>query len=118
MPNQEPDPRGAPLRKFKEANYVPLAESLAEIRANIDRLDRAIVPLIAERSRYVKDAARFKKDSYQVGAPARVEEVIAKIRALAQTHAAPESIVEAAYRAMIAASIAHEQTLFNEMETL
>jgi isochorismate pyruvate lyase len=115
---QEPDPGKPPLRRFKDTDYVPLAVNLAEVRQHIDRLDRAIMPLLAERTRYVKDAARFKADSFQVGAPARVEEVISQIRALAAQHGMPEPVAEAAYRALIAASIAYEQAHFNDMENL
>ena len=35
-------------------------KTLGEVRSNIDRLDRDIVRLIAERGRYVHEAARFK----------------------------------------------------------
>lgn len=35
--------------------------TLEEVRNNIDRLDQQIVTLLAERGRYVSQAARFKK---------------------------------------------------------
>ncbi|MDP9031075.1 MAG: chorismate mutase, partial [Pseudomonadota bacterium] len=37
--------------------------SLEQVRENIDRLDRQIVALLAERGGFVSQAARFKKDS-------------------------------------------------------
>ncbi len=83
-------------------------ESLADVRANIDRLDRKIVPLLAERSRYVMEAARFKKDAAEVPAPARVEEVVRNVRRLAEQSGALPDVVEKTYRAMIAAFIAAE----------
>ena len=55
--NKEPDPHGGPLRRFNDPAYVPLCRNLAE--ENIDALDQKIVALLAERGRYVKDAARF-----------------------------------------------------------
>jgi isochorismate pyruvate lyase len=82
--------------------------SLAEVRASIDRLDRQIVPLLAERGRYVLAAARFKKDAAEVPAPARVEEVIRNVRRLAEESGALPDVVEKAYRAMIAAFIEAE----------
>ena len=82
--------------------------SLADVRANIDALDRRIIPLLAERGRYVLEAARFKKDVAEVPAPARVEEVIAKVRRLAEENGAIPDVVEKTYRAMIAAFIAAE----------
>ncbi|MBB1596635.1 chorismate mutase [Achromobacter sp. UMC46] len=119
-PMQEPDTRGAPLREYTDPAYRPLCADLAEVRANIDRLDDEIVRLIAERAMYVKDAARFKRDAFQVSAPARQAQVFDKARALAQRHNRGfenlEQVVDAAYRAMVAAFIANEQTYFNTMK--
>lgn len=66
--------------------------SLEEVRAEIDRLDRQIVPLLAER---------FKKTGGDAQAPARVAQVIAKV-------GANPGITEQVYRAMIAAFIEAE----------
>ena len=98
----EPRTDSGPLRRFRDPAYVPLCATLGDVRANIDRLDREIVKLLAERGTYVKDAARFKKDSYQVSAPQRQEEVFAKVRALAQEFGAYPEVVDAAYRALVA----------------
>lgn len=112
----EPSPHTGPVRRFTDQAYRPLCNSLGEIRAEIDRLDDAIVALMAERAMYVKDAARFKRDAYQVSAPARQAEVYAKVRALADRHNRGfenlPDVVEAAYRAMVAAFIANEQSYF------
>lgn len=83
-------------------------KSLDEVRANIDRLDRAIIALLAERGDYVLQAARFKPDAADVPAPARVEEVIQNVVRLAREHGAIPDVVEKTYRAMIAAFIAAE----------
>jgi isochorismate pyruvate lyase len=82
--------------------------TLEEVRNNIDRLDQQIVTLLAERGRYVSQAARFKKDTDGVKAPQRVEQVIAKVRDLAQTMGANPEVTEQVYRAMIAAFIQQE----------
>lgn len=119
MKNQEPDPLGRPLRAFRDPSYQPLCNTLSEVRTNIDRLDDEIVRLLAERAMYVKDAARFKRDAYQVAAPARQAEVFDKVAALAQRHNQGfenlEAVVDATYRAMVAAFIANEQLYFNDM---
>ena len=109
MQEKEPETHGAPLRRFTDPAYQPLCSSLAEVRGNIDALDRKIVALLAERGRYVKDAARFKRNAFQVSAPQRQQEVIDKIRALAEKEGAYPEVVEAAYRALIAGFIAREQ---------
>lgn len=119
-PMQEPDPNGAPLREYTDPAYRPLCATLSDVRANIDRLDDDIVRLIAERAMYVKDAARFKRDAFQVSAPARQAQVFDKARALATRHNAGfanlEQVVDATYRAMVAAFIANEQTYFDTMK--
>ncbi len=118
----EPSIDTAPLRRFRDPAYRPLAPTLAEVRANIDRLDDAIVALIAERAMYVKDAARFKRDAHQVAAPARQAEVFAKVRALAEKHNRGfdhlPDVAEAAYRAMVAAFIANEQLYFHQTDVI
>ncbi|WP_203009260.1 chorismate mutase [Pseudomonas paraversuta] len=83
-------------------------DSLEQVRGQIDRLDRQIVSLIAERGAYVSQAAGFKKDSAAVKAPQRVEQVIAKARALAEKLGANPDVTESVYRAMIAAFIQQE----------
>ena len=120
--HQEPDPQGAPVRRFSDPGYRPLAADLAGVRREIDRLDDAIVRLLAERAMYVKDAARFKRDAFQVSAPARQAQVFAHVRELAARHnpqfnggfeGLPD-VVEAAYRALVAGYIACEQNYFGQ----
>jgi isochorismate pyruvate lyase len=90
--------------------------SLDEVRANIDRIDREIVQLMAERSSYVQQAARFKASSADVEAPARVEAVIRRVRAIAsEEHVSPD-IVEAVYRTMIACFVEQEKRDFDRIQ--
>lgn len=82
--------------------------SLEEARKYIDRIDRDLVALIARRGVYVAQAARFKKDAADVQAPQRVEQVIAKVCDLARELGADPAVVEATWRAMVAAFIQSE----------
>ncbi len=107
--HQEPDPHGPALRRFIDPAYVPLARDLAEVRERIDAIDVQIVALLAERGRWVKDAARFKRDAFQVSAPQRQQQVFDKVRRLAEEKGAYPEVVEAAYRALVAGFIAREQ---------
>jgi isochorismate pyruvate lyase len=77
--------------------------TLMQVRDNIDRIDHAIVALMAERGKYVAEAGRFKPDPAAVSAPARVDAVIAKVRADAEAQGLDPAVAERAYRAMIAA---------------
>lgn len=82
--------------------------SLDEVRHHIDRLDRQLVALVAQRGAYVAQAARFKKSAGDVPAPQRVEQVIARVTALASELGADKAVVEATWRAMIGAFIHSE----------
>jgi isochorismate pyruvate lyase len=77
--------------------------NLLEVRANIDRLDHDIIRLMAEREKYVAEAGRFKANPGAVSAPARVEEVIAKVKTIARENGLAETVAERTFRAMIGA---------------
>ena len=122
----EPDPHAAPIRRFTDPQYRPIAADLTAVRAGIDAIDDQVVRLLAERAMLVKDAARFKRDAFQVSAPARQAQVFASVRAIAAQHnpaynggfeGLPD-VVEAAYRALVAAYIACEQNYFDQTETI
>ncbi|MEU5219871.1 chorismate mutase [Streptomyces sp. NPDC020807] len=72
-----------------------------ELRLSIDALDRQIVALLAARTRVVRELTEFKNDEETVRSPARVEQVIAKVRGLAEEEGMPPAIAEAAYRTLI-----------------
>lgn len=83
-------------------NAVSECASLDEVRANIDRLDREIVKRLAQREKFVLQAARFKKTAADVRAPARVEEVAANVRRHAMEFGASADVIERGYRVLIA----------------
>ncbi len=87
-------------------------ENLQAVREQIDRIDTEIIRLIAERGTYVQQASAFKKSENGVQSPARVEEVIAKVRAKAADCGANPDMVEALYREMIARFIQLEMQTF------
>ena len=91
--------------------------TLAEVRDNIDRIDREIVALMAERGKYVAEAGRFKADPAAVSAPARVEAIIAKAKGLARADGLAESVAERSYRAMIAAFEDYEREEWTRRNT-
>lgn len=85
--------------------HIQHCQSIEEVRTRIDQIDRQIVGLLATRGAYVKQAARFKKTTDDVKAPQRVEQVIAKVTALAAELGANPSVTEQTYRAMISGFI-------------
>lgn len=88
--------------------------SLEEVRNNIDRIDSAIIQLIAERGKYVSQASAFKRDEDGVRDTSRVEKVIAKVREKASECGADPDMVEALYREMISRFVNMEMSQFKE----
>jgi isochorismate pyruvate lyase len=89
-------------------------KSLSEVRENIDRIDRDLVRLMAERQKYVAEAGRFKANPAAVSAPARVEQVIEKVKALAHDQGLAESVAEKTFRAMIAGFEDYERDVWTK----
>ncbi|OFU55031.1 chorismate mutase [Corynebacterium sp. HMSC11E11] len=84
--------------------------TLGTLRRNIDELDEEIVALLARRQHWVTLAAFVKRESGEeaVRAPERVDEVLGKVKALADENGLSHDIAEPTYRALIAASIDHQ----------
>jgi isochorismate pyruvate lyase len=94
-----------------------ICQNLDEVRLNIDRIDRSLLELLAERGTYVRQAAAFKKTAAEVPAPQRVEQVIRRITALAPEFGADPRVAEATWRAMIAAFIEAEMATHAALHT-
>lgn len=75
--------------------------SLEEVREFIDATDHQIVALLAQRARFVRQAAHFKTDKAAVRSPERVRQVLDRVRNMANRHALNPDLVEATYRVMI-----------------
>jgi isochorismate pyruvate lyase len=92
-------------------------DTMQDIRAEIDRLDRALVQMLAQRAGYIDRAAQVKAG---VGLPARidvrVEEVVANVRSHAGTEALDPDLVEAVWRQLIDWSIAREEVALGQTD--
>ena len=88
-------------------------ENMAEVRAEIDRIDRALVKLLSERQRYIERAAEIKSDRLSVRDKARVEDVISKVRSEARKAGVSAEIAEAVWRTLVERSIALEFQAFD-----
>jgi isochorismate pyruvate lyase len=86
---------------------------MVSLRAQIDRLDRALVALMAERQGYIERAAQIKTDRGVVHDDARIEDVVAKVLAEAKRAGLSAAIAEPVWRTMIARCIAHEFEMFD-----
>lgn len=81
---------------------------MGDVRAGVDAIDRALVALLAERQGYMDAAARIKADRGVVRDTARVEEVVARVRAAARQAGLSEAIAEPVWRTLIDRCIAYE----------
>ena len=82
--------------------------SLSDVRAEIDRLDRALVALIAERAGYVHAAARFKATEADVSAPDRQTAMLRDRRAWAVQADLDPDVIEKLFRDLVAYFIVRE----------
>ena len=89
--------------------------TMAEVRANIDALDRALVGLLRQRLDFIEAAARIKQDRNTVRDEARKADVINKAKREAERIGLPTDLVEQLYEQLIEYSIAHEFVRFDEI---
>jgi isochorismate pyruvate lyase len=89
--------------------------NMAEVRAEIDALDRQIVALLADRLHYIDEAARLKQSRDQVRDEARIADVLRKVEAESRRLGADPDVVTKAYAVLIEASIDHELAAFDRL---
>ncbi len=86
--------------------------AMDEVREEIDRLDRILVKLIAERQTYIEAAGRIKHRADEVRLPWRIEDVVAKVLAEAEKQGLSKRIAEPVWRELIDRCIAHEHEIW------
>jgi isochorismate pyruvate lyase len=83
---------------------------MSELRIEIDRIDTALVDLIAERFGYVERAWQLKLLAKQeASVPWRNQQVIDKVRVRAAAKGLPPDLCEALWRQMIGWFIQYEE---------
>lgn len=88
-------------------------QSMADVRAGIDALDRAAIALLARRYRYIAAAARIKTDRNTVRDEVRKAEVIANAKAEAREAGVPEPLIAAMWEMLVESSISYELAMFD-----
>lgn len=84
-------------------------EGLADLRAVIDRIDRDIVALLAERVKVLDQVIAVKaRDNLPAAIPDRIEGVVANVRGEAEAAGMPPDLAEEIWRRLIDWSIAYE----------
>ena len=89
--------------------------SMSDVRREIDRLDRALVGLLAERQSYIERAAQIKSVRAAVHDQARIDDVVAKVLVAAKERGLSAAIAEPVWRTLIDRSIAHEFAAFDRV---
>jgi len=90
-------------------------KSMAEVRTEIDRIDRILVRLVAERQGYIEAAARIKDQENEVRVEWRIEDVISKVLAAAEREGLSPDIAEPVWRVLVERCIAHEFECWREL---
>ena len=80
-----------------------------EVRAEIDRIDAALVDLIGERFAYVDRAWHFKQSPAEARVPWRIQQVIDRVRTRASERNLPPELAEALWRQMIGWFVQYEE---------
>ncbi len=80
-----------------------------EVRAEIDRIDQALLSLFAERHRYVTRMAQIKTDPHEAFDPKRIEAMIRKQRKRAEELDLDEDQAELIWRTLIDWNVNYEK---------
>lgn len=89
------------------------AETMADVRREIDRLDRALVAMLAERQSFMDAAARIKPNRSDVLDRDRIEDVVTKVLIEAEAQGLSPAIAEPVWRTLIDRCIAYEFRSFD-----
>ncbi len=92
-------------------------QTMQEVRAGVDALDRELVALVAQRARYMEAAARIKPSREVVRDEWRINDVISKVSAAAKSHDLAVEIAEPVWRELVERSIAYEFSVWDATRT-
>ncbi|MBX9756941.1 MAG: isochorismate lyase [Pseudomonadaceae bacterium] len=81
---------------------------MSEIRAEIDRLDRAVIALLGQRFKYVQAASKFKTSAAAVRAPERFTAMLQQRREWAVEEQLSPDTIEKLYSDLVNHFIAEE----------
>jgi isochorismate pyruvate lyase len=92
-------------------------ESMADLRGQIDRIDRALLDLLAERARYIDRAIVLKpRENLPARTTDRVAQVIANVRMGAEERNLDPDQTERIWTDLIETAIAHEAKMLEERQ--
>ena len=80
-----------------------------DVRVEIDRIDQALLTLLAERHGYVTRMAEIKTDPHEAYDPMRIEAIVAKQRKRAEELELDEDQAELIWRTLINWNVNYEK---------
>ena len=83
-------------------------ETMIEVRAGVDQVDRDLVALLVRRFGYMDAAARIKSDRASVRDEARKAEVLDNVARAAEAAGLDPQRIRAVWNELVEQSIAHE----------
>ena len=92
------------------------AETMADVRHEVDRIDRILVALLEERQSFMDAAARIKGTRKAVLDRPRIEDVVNKVKLEAQRQGLSPAIAEPVWRTLIDRCIAYEFESFDRLK--
>ena len=98
-----------------ELHALKQCENMADVRKEIDRVDRLIVPLLLERIQLIAQAGHIKTDREAVRDEWRIEDVVSKVKAEADSRGGDLGYIEDIYRHLIDYSINHEFNVWDDV---
>ncbi len=92
-----------------EGTLPTQCETMEEVRAGVDAIDRILVSLLTRRQAYMEAAARIKPELTDVRVPWRIEEVVQNVLAESAKTGLSPRIAERVWRLLVEECIQHEQ---------
>ena len=96
-------------KKFKKPEECI---SLEDVRNEIDKIDRLIISLFAERHKYIKEIVRFKSNYFNIRAEERKDKVIRQRKQWAEERGLDKETFAKIYELLIESNIQQELKIF------
>jgi len=108
------DDMSSPSRPRRHTSQT--AQTMDDVRYEVDRLDEALVQLLAERQSYMDAAARIKGPRAAVHDRPRIEDVVSKVLEKAKAEGLSPAIAEPVWRKLIDRCIAYEFGAYDRLK--
>ena len=92
------------------------AQTMSDVRYEVDRLDRVLVEILAERQTFMDAAARIKPEREAVRDEPRIEQVVSNVLKACKEYGLAPEIAEPVWRLLIEQSIAYEFKSYDNLK--